>query len=59
FDFVNPREIGMTAYFLDRGRKRKRGESVKGEGRKSGVKVKKEDKFVISDLNEILDVFVR
>ncbi len=45
FDFVNPREIGMTAYFLDRGRKR--GRSVSGN-------VKNEE-FVISDLSEILD----
>jgi putative hydrolase of the HAD superfamily len=57
FDFVNPREMGMTAYFLDRGRSRNR--KVEGEGRKSGVKVKREDEFVISDLNEIIDVFVR
>jgi putative hydrolase of the HAD superfamily len=43
FDFVNPREIGMTAYFLDRGRKR--GGNVKNE------------EFVISDLNEILKYY--
>jgi putative hydrolase of the HAD superfamily len=49
FDFVNPREIGMTAYFLDRGRKR--GRSVSGN-------VKNEE-FVISDLNGILDIFDR
>jgi len=47
FDFVNPREIGMTAYFLDRGRKRGRGRSV-------SENVKNEE-FVISDLKEILD----
>jgi HAD superfamily hydrolase (TIGR01549 family) len=56
FDFVNPRKIGMNAYYLDRKRSRNRNAKVEG---KSGVKVKKEDEFVISNLNEILDVFVR
>ena len=56
FDFVNPRKIGMNAYYLDRKISRNRNAKVEG---KSGVKVKKEDEFVISDLNEILDVFVR
>ena len=42
FDFVNPRKIGMNAYYLDR---------------KSGVKVKEENEFVINDLNEILNKF--
>ncbi len=45
FDFINPREIGMTAYFLDRGRSRNR--NIKGE----------DDEFVISNLNGILDKF--
>lgn len=44
FDFVNPRKIGITAYYLDRARKR----NVKDE-------VRKEDEFVISDLSELLD----
>jgi len=57
FDFVNPRKIGMNAYFLDR--KRSRNRKAKGEGRKSGAKLKREDEFVISDLDEILDAFVR
>jgi HAD superfamily hydrolase (TIGR01549 family) len=56
FDFVNPRKIGMNAYYLDRKRSRNRNAKVEG---KSGVEVKKEDEFVISNLNEILDVFVR
>ena len=43
FDFVNPREIGMNAYFLDRERKRGGSGNVKNE------------EFVISDLSEILD----
>lgn len=42
FDFVNPRKIGMNAYYLDRKRGRNR-------------KEKKEDEFIISDLSEILD----
>ncbi|HUV79635.1 MAG TPA: HAD family hydrolase [Candidatus Bathyarchaeia archaeon] len=44
FDFLNPRKIGITAYYLDRARKR----NVKDE-------VRKEDEFVISDLSELLD----
>ncbi len=40
FDFLNPRKIGMTAYYLDRNRDINSG-------------------FVITDLNEILDIFVR
>lgn len=44
FDFINPRKIGITAYYLDRARKR----NVKDE-------VRKEDEFVISDLSELLD----
>ena len=44
FDFINPRKIGITAYYLDRTRKR----NVTAE-------VRKEDAFVISDLRELLD----
>ena len=44
FDFLNPRKIGITAYYLDRARKR----NVKDE-------VKNDDEFVISDLSELLD----
>jgi len=44
FDFVNPRKIGITAYYLDRARKR----NVTDE-------VKKDDEFIISDLSELLD----
>lgn len=43
FDFLNPREIGITAYFLDRS------ETVKIE--EKGV-----EEFVISNLSDILDV---
>lgn len=42
FDFVNPRKIGINAYYLDRRKSRN-----------------KDAKFVISDLNEIIDVFGR
>lgn len=45
FDFLNPRRIGINAYYLDRN----------GDGKAD----EKEEEFVISDLNEILDVFVR
>ncbi|RCV64474.1 putative hydrolase of the HAD superfamily [Methanophagales archaeon] len=44
FDFINPRRIGMTAYYLDRNRNAKHEEN--------GT-----DGFVISDLNELLDAF--
>ena len=44
FDFLNPRKIGITAYYLDRARRR----NVKD-------KVRKEDEFVISDLRELLN----
>jgi len=44
FDFINPRKIGITAYYLDRAQKR----NVKDEK-------KKDDEFIISDLNELLD----
>ena len=53
FDFLNPRKIGINAFYLDRSR------GAKEAGTKSGVKVKKEEEFIISDLKEILDVFVR
>jgi putative hydrolase of the HAD superfamily len=43
FDFINPRKIGITAYYLDRRRSRSR--NIKGE----------DDEFVISNLSEILD----
>lgn len=44
FDFLNPRKIGMTAYYLDRKRDAKHDDNVK-------------DQFFISDLNELLDAF--
>ncbi len=48
FDFLNPRKIGITAYYLDRARRR----NVKDEE-------KKDDEFIISDLSELLDDPVR
>ncbi|HID20744.1 MAG TPA: HAD family hydrolase [Methanophagales archaeon] len=42
FDFLNPRRIGITAYYLDRSRDAKSDDT--------GY-----DRFVISDLNELLD----
>jgi len=59
FDFLNPRGIGMNAYYLDRHRSRSRNAKEGDKEKKSGVKVKREEEFVISDLNELLDVFVR
>ena len=59
FDFINPRKIGMNAYYLDRKISRNRNAKVEDKEKKSGVKVKKEDEFVISDLDELLDFFVR
>ena len=44
FDFLNPRRIGITAYYLDRSGDAKRED-------------KGDDGFVISDLNELLDAF--
>ncbi|MFZ2071022.1 MAG: HAD family hydrolase [Halobacteriota archaeon] len=44
FDFINPREIGINAYFLDRAGNAK-------------IDVKKVEEFVITDLSELLDVF--
>jgi len=51
FDFVNPRKIGMNAYYLDRnmGKNKSRNRNAK-----EGI-----DEFVISDLDELLDIFVR
>ncbi|MHC1610355.1 MAG: HAD family hydrolase [Candidatus Methanospirareceae archaeon] len=43
FDFINPRKIGITAYYLDRARRM----DVKGE---------KGEGFVIRDLNELLEI---
>ncbi len=45
FDFLNPREIGITAYFLDRART----EQEKG---------KKDEKFVVNTLDAILDDYI-
>ena len=45
FDFLNPRKIGITAYYLDRARKRNVTDEVR----------KEDDEFVISDLSELLD----
>ncbi|NOR77834.1 MAG: HAD-IA family hydrolase [Methanophagales archaeon] len=44
FDFLNPRRIGITAYYLDRSRDAMHDENGN-------------DEFVISDLNELLDAF--
>jgi HAD superfamily hydrolase (TIGR01549 family) len=44
FDFLNPRKIGITAYYLDRNKDAKHDDSGN-------------DGFVISDLNELLDAF--
>ncbi len=46
FDFLNPRKIGITAYYLDRKRK----ERIPGE-----EPAKEDDAFIISDLNALLD----
>jgi FMN phosphatase YigB (HAD superfamily) len=54
FDFINPRKIGITAYYLNRNWNAKTDEKKK----KNEVKVKKKEEFVINNLNEILDVFV-
>ena len=52
FDFLNPRKIGINAYYLDRKRIRNRAdEERKGN---EGIKVKIEDEFVICDLNELI-----
>ena len=53
FDFLNPRKIGITAFYLDRSR------GTREAGKKGGVNVKKEEEFIINDLKEILTVFVR
>lgn len=53
FDFLNPRKIGINAYYLARNRRRTRAD--KKSKRNEGIKVKEEDEFVISDLNELLD----
>jgi len=44
FDFLNPRRIGITAYYLDRSRDAMHAENGN-------------DEFVISDLNALLDAF--
>jgi len=44
FDFLNPRRIGITAYYLDRTR-----DAMPDDNGN--------DEFVISDLNELLDAF--
>ena len=44
FDFLNPRRIGITAYYLDRSRDAMHDENGN-------------DEFVISDLNALLDAF--
>lgn len=45
FDFINPRKIGMNAYYLDRSINRKAKEKLK--------------KDVIADLGELIEIFVR
>jgi putative hydrolase of the HAD superfamily len=51
FDFLNPRKIGIQAYYLDRTR------AIADEERKNGegIRVRNEDEFVIRDLNELID----
>ncbi|RZN36944.1 MAG: HAD family hydrolase [Methanophagales archaeon ANME-1-THS] len=53
FDFLNPRKIGIQAYYLDRTRaKNLADEDCKnGEGKSERT----EDEFVICDLNELVD----
>lgn len=46
FDFLNPRKIGITAYYLDRERK--------SDVADANINVK-EKEFIISDLRELLD----
>ncbi|MBE0516113.1 MAG: HAD family hydrolase [Methanophagales archaeon] len=53
FDFLNPRKIGINAYYLARNRRRSRADEKSTNS--EGVKAKEEDEFVISDLNELLD----
>jgi HAD superfamily hydrolase (TIGR01549 family) len=43
FDYLNPRKIGITAYYLDRAR------------RTDEEVTTTEDEFIISDLNELID----
>lgn len=50
FDFLNPRKIGITAYYLDRDRK---------ENTPEEEKAKEDSEFIISDLTELLDDPVR
>jgi predicted HAD superfamily hydrolase len=45
FDFLNPREIGITAYFLDRARTEQE-------------KEKKDEKFVVNTLDAILEDYI-
>jgi len=59
FDLVNPRKIGINAYYLDRKRSSNRDVKEEEKEKKRGIKVREEDEFVISDLNEIIDVFGR
>jgi len=44
FDFLNPRRIGITAYYLDRSRDAMQDDNGN-------------DEFVISDLNALLNAF--
>jgi HAD superfamily hydrolase (TIGR01549 family) len=46
FDFLNPRKIGITAYYLDRTRK----EQIPVE-----KNAQEDDEFIITDLRELLD----
>jgi putative hydrolase of the HAD superfamily len=46
FDFLNPRKIGITAYYLDRNRKEKTPEEEKAE---------EDSEFIITDLTGLLD----
>jgi FMN phosphatase YigB (HAD superfamily) len=50
FDFLNPRRIGIHAYYLERSK------NVTTEP--CGIKIEETDRFVINDLNELLNVFV-
>ncbi|HUV02434.1 MAG TPA: HAD family hydrolase [Desulfobacteria bacterium] len=47
FDFINPRKIGITAYYLDRERKERIPEEEET--------AKEDNEFIISDLNELID----
>jgi HAD superfamily hydrolase (TIGR01549 family) len=48
FDFINPRKIGITAYYLDRARET-------SEGKLNEETKKNDDEFIINNLDELID----